>query len=250
LPKRPSAPSAPAARAKNAKRPQGDTLAAEPNRLAAKHGLGWWREAWRLFRKATGPWIGIGLVSFLILLILLLIPYNAGGLVYLLFSPVFTAGLMLGCRSLDSGGNLTFGHLFAGFRNDFGRLLTIGAINLLGYLVIVGVTVLSAGSGSAQVAMLGPSAGFLLGIPLTISMWFAPTLVVLHGLTVLEAMKLSFRGCGLCNVLPWLLYGLVGYVLAIFAVLPLGIGLVMLIPVYFCSLYASYRDIFTNGRRP
>jgi uncharacterized membrane protein len=61
----------------------------------------------------------------------------------------------------------------------------------------------------------------------------------------MEAMKSSFRGC-LKNVVPFLLYGIVGLVLAIIAIIPVGLGFLVLGPVMWGSMYSSYRDIFVE----
>jgi hypothetical protein len=243
----PPAPSAPAVRIENAPKPQNGTLVADPKKLAAGRGLDWWKEAWRLFRKATGLWIGIGIALLLIFVVLglihNLIPYAD---VQMLFSlaltlafPTLFAVLMFVCHSLDSGGDLNFGHLLAN-RLLTNRLLMIGTLSLFGSLAITALS----GSGGFSVVL-----EVLLGFFLGWLIYFAPTLVVLHGLPVVEAIKLSLRGC-LRNIPPLLLYGLVGVVLGIFAILPVGLGLLVFIPVLLCGLYIVYRDIFTNGRDP
>jgi uncharacterized membrane protein len=250
---------APTAHVEDVRRTLDDTLVADPNRLAAGRGLAWWSESWRLFREATGLWIGIGVVWLLINMALSLIPV-VGSVASSLIFPAFGAGLMLGCRSLDSGEGLNFGHLFAGFQNQLGRLLTIGALYLVGMIVIVAIAfLLGFGGGFAAAAagaqeeaamsgaLLGGLVGALLGIPLMMAVWFAPALVALHDLAAFEAMKLSFRGC-LCNILPFLVYGLASIVLIVLACLPLFLGLLALMPVIFCSVYISYRDVFTPGR--
>ncbi|MDR2451131.1 MAG: hypothetical protein LBE85_05020 [Candidatus Accumulibacter sp.] len=247
---------APTAHVEDARRPIDDALADEPNQLAAGRGLAWWSEGWHLFREATGLWIGIGFVMLLISVVVGLIPI-IGNLGSLLF-PVFGAGLMLGCHSLDSGGELHFGHLFAGFQSHCGRLLAVGLLYLLGVIaMVVIVFALGLGGGFAASAvgggedaavlsgLLGGLVGLLLIIPLAMSVWFAPALVALHDLTALEAMKQSFRGC-LRNVLPFLIYSLVFLGLAVLATLPVALGWLLLTPVTVCSVYASYRDILTN----
>ncbi|MDR3222026.1 MAG: hypothetical protein LBU46_08510, partial [Candidatus Accumulibacter sp.] len=82
-------------------------------------------------------------------------------------------------------------------------------------------------------------------VPLFMSAWFAPALVALYDLAAFEAMKLSFRGC-MRNLLPFLIYGLAFIVLAVLASLPLLLGWLLLMPSMVCSVYASYRDIFTG----
>jgi uncharacterized membrane protein len=99
--------------------------------------------------------------------------------------------------------------------------------------------ILSMGIG----AMLALLVGLLLQIPLTMAYWFAPALVALRGDEPLAAMKASFDAC-LVNFLPMLLYSLLGIVFAIVATIPLGLGWLVLAPVFAGSVYVSYRDIF------
>ena len=81
-------------------------------------------------------------------------------------------------------------------------------------------------------------------IPLLMLFWFAPTLIVLHDdVGIIEAMKLSFLGC-IRNILPFLIYGIVGFILMILASIPFGLGWLVLGPVLFGTIYASYKDIF------
>ncbi|MCW5606406.1 MAG: hypothetical protein KIT18_17825, partial [Burkholderiales bacterium] len=100
-----------------------------------------------------------------------------------------------------------------------------------------------------QSLALALAIGFAFYIPLIMLIWFAPALIVLHNLTAAEAMKLSFRACWL-NVVPFLIYGLVILVLWIVASIPMMLGLLVLVPVLVCSVYASYKDIFNAASEP
>ena len=44
--------------------------------------------------------------------------------------------------------------------------------------------------------------------------------------------------------MPFLIYGIAGLVLMIATVIPVMLGLIVLLPVLVCSIYASYKDIF------
>jgi uncharacterized membrane protein len=85
---------------------------------------------------------------------------------------------------------------------------------------------------------------------------------VFNGLPALEAMRCSFVAC-LKNLVPFLVYGLVGLVLSVLLVLVIGIfaavtrglGLVLIIvfmfsivPIILGTIYAGYRDIYTTQR--
>jgi uncharacterized membrane protein len=57
------------------------------------------------------------------------------------------------------------------------------------------------------------------------------------------ALKASFSA-NLKNWLVMLVFGLIVLVLCFFATLPMGLGFLVLMPVLYGALYASYKDIF------
>ena len=75
------------------------------------------------------------------------------------------------------------------------------------------------------------------------AIWFAPTLILFDNVQAIDAMKQSFAAC-LKNIVPFLIYGVIAFVLNIIAAIPFGLGYLVLLPVLVCSLYMSYKDIF------
>lgn len=222
--------------------------------VSAGRGWSWIAEGWALFKTQPWMWIGIWVVLVLMLVVLNVIPI-LGPIANSILWPVFSAGLVLGCRSLEQGDRLEFGHLFAGFRERLGTLAGVGAVTLglsMVIVLVVGVGIFGLQglpgprAGQEQAAMTGALAGLVmlaLMLPLFMAMWFAPALVVFNERGVLEAMKESFRGC-LRNIVPFLVYGLAGLVLSILATIPLALGWLVLGPVFVASIYAAYRDIY------
>ncbi len=229
--------------------------------VAAGRGWSWITEGWDLFKRQPGLWIGIAVTLFVILIVLALIPL-LGPLANAVLWPVLAAGLLIGCRALAEGGDLEFGHLFAGFRDRFGTLIAVGAISFgisfaIGVVVAVvmgvGIATMFGGGPGPDAApealltmVLAMLVMFALLLPLMMALWFAPALVVFHERGPVEAMKESFFGC-LKNIVPFLVYGLIGLVLAILASIPVGLGWLLLGPVLIGSLYASYRDIYLEA---
>jgi len=82
-----------------------------------------------------------------------------------------------------------------------------------------------------------------LTIPIAMASWFAPALVVFDNMQAWDAMKTSFSAC-LSNMLPFLLYGIIALMLTVLAMIPFGLGLLVLGPVLIASVYTGYRDIF------
>lgn len=228
-----------------------------PRTVDMGQGVVWIKQGWQLFSRDPGTWLAIGLSLFLIYVILGVIPV-VGSLAAVLFSPVFTAGMLLACRALDNGGSVRFDHLFAGFSGPVGPLVMVGVYCLCGVL-LMGLMVAIVGGGSALAGViLGRGAGgviaaggilmslllsMVLSVPLTMAVWFAPALVLFRGEVPVDALKQSFIAC-LKNTLPFLLYGLLLFILFFLALLPLGLGLIVLMPVIVASIYAAYVDIF------
>ena len=104
--------------------------------------------------------------------------------------------------------------------------------------------VLAAAGASIFVLLIGLLLMMALLVPLLAAYWFAPALVVMHGMKPVTAMRESFFAC-FRNFVPFLVYGVVVFVLAIVAAIPLGLGYLVLVPVIFASTYIAYRQIFT-----
>ena len=101
------------------------------------------------------------------------------------------------------------------------------------------------------VILVASLVALLLYLPLVMAFWFAPALVALGNIKAFDAMQKSFAGC-LVNMVPYLLYGVVGLILSLLASIPLGLGWLILCPMIVASIYLSYRDIFegSSQQRP
>ncbi len=234
--------------------------------VAAGRGWEWIVEGFRIFRKQPLTWIALLVVMVVIWFASLMIPM-IGALAISLLSPVFFAGLMLACRSTDQDEEPELGQLFAAFKTHASPLVTVGGIYLVGNIVTVGIVFAIAG-GSALPALMGQTGGdleamrtalrgLLLGLtvgmvvflPVLMAVWFAPLLIVFHDAPPVASMKASFAAC-LRNTVPFLVYGVAILVLWLIASIPLMLGLIVLLPVLVCSIYASYRDIFVADSVP
>jgi len=227
--------------------------------VGAGHGSRWIASGWRLFRRQPGIWVLLTLVFGLIAIALTVIPLF-GQLALVLLGPVFVGGMMLGCRKVERGEELELADLFAGFRHNTGSLVTVALIGLALIIAIVVPMTLLTGAGAMFANMAGPDptamvgTGALLGfllilaltIPVNMALWFAPALVMLEDQRPARAVGQSFRAC-IKNLLPFVLYGLILFVLAFVASIPLGLGWLVLGPVVVGSVYAAYQDIFSRS---
>ena len=233
----------------------------EARKVNAINGWMWIKQGYWLFRKNPLLWIVLSAIGFTGMFGIAFIPVVGDPLATLLF-PIMLAGYMFGCHALAQGEELELAHLFAGFHQRAQQLVTLGGINLVGQLLILGVMMLAGGAALVSILMnstpvedpailvqaaAGAGSALLLGVTLfsilMMAMQFAPMLVIFGKMQPVPAMKASLRAF-FRNVIPLTVYGVTLLPFAILATLPMMLGWLVLMPVIIASLYAMYRDLF------
>lgn len=233
------------------------TLLDQPRSVAASQGASWVGSGWELMKGAMGTWILMFIVSSAIIIVLSFIPLL--GLLSGFLMPIFIGGWMIGCHRMHEDGEVRFEDLFAGFTEHFAPLAIASLLYTVANIVVMmagGIVVAILGGSLTYMFDGDPgggalSVGLLLGmlvmlalmLPLMMMIWFAPALITQHRISPVDALRMSFVGC-LRNILPFLLYGLVGLLLFIVGLIPLGLGLLIVYPLLTCATYSAYRDIF------
>lgn len=232
----------------------------DTRQVKAKQGLQWIISGFYLFGRVPAVWLLLCFTMVLIAMTLALIP-PIGTFLFTLISPVFLAGIMQGCKDLELGQKLSLSHLFVGFKQRTVPLITIGGIYLIGQVLIIGIARLIGGSEASDLLLYGKRvddsqimhvadnllsallAVITLSIPLMMAAWFSPLLVFFHNMPPIPAMKKSFFAC-IMNFIPFQVYGIILIILTFLGTIPYGLGLIIIIPTIFASIYVSYKDIF------
>lgn len=280
-------------------------LLEQPKRLPAGEGWAWIRQAWRIFRMRPGMWVVmtliLGLVSLGVTAVFGLLASISPALAVVanvmngIVMTALMAGMIFAAHKLLGENRFDISMLFEGISRKFSSFAILALFNyacaLLAQLVMslvspMGKFMLMSSIGVEQQipqeamasAMSGP-AGFLsvllffvLYLPAMMMLWFASSLVMLHDIKPLQAMKMSLQGC-LANIKPLLVYGLVciGFgilitlavslvtvpfiasgqaanaMMAVFLMLVTMIPLMLvLLPVLVLTYYTSYRGVWTD----
>ncbi len=236
----------------------------ELTRVPAGHGWQWIKQGYGLFMKSPVLWVVLVVIGIVAALGIDRIPVVGAPLATLLF-PVILAGFMLGCRTLEEGEELELAHLFAGFRSHTSHLVTLGGINLVCQLLVLGLMVLAGGAtlvgiltagkpvDEAVIAQAVAEAGFAILLGLTLltillmAMQFAPMLVIFRNMAPVDAMKLSLNSF-LRNIAPLSVYYGLMLLFALVASMPMMLGWLVLLPVMVTSMYACYTDLFPTAK--
>ncbi|MBI3902272.1 MAG: hypothetical protein HY306_04920 [Nitrosomonadales bacterium] len=233
----------------------------EARKVEAANGWEWIKQGYALFKKSPVLWIVLVMIGTAGLIAIASIPVVGDPLATLLF-PVILGGLMLGCQALERGEELELMHLFAFFRHNSQPLVTLGGINLVSQLLILGIMGLTGGAALVSIMMSGqpendPAVlmeavtgaglalliGAVLFCVLLLAMQFAPMLVLFNKMHPIPALKASLRAC-LRNVGALSIYGIAIILFGLVASMPMMLGWLILLPVMLTSMYAGYRDLF------
>ena len=251
--------------------------------VSAAGGARWMAEGWRIFRAAPVGWVAAVLGYWMLMSVLSIVPL-VGAAAAALLVPAFTVGFMALARAAGRGARLEPQLLFEGFRNGLRAQLALGALYLACLVLVLAATALADDGALAQWLLTGkrPSedalysdeflgamaAACVLYTPVMLAFWFAPPLASWHGTAPAKALFFSFAA-SLMNWRAFLAYGAVAaaITLALPLVLFLALGLagdgsrmqpallvfpllVLLLPTFFASFYASYRDVFGYDPAP
>ena len=231
--------------------------------LAPSRGVGWIKEAFALFRQKPFAWIGLCTGWLLLTLVLLQVPL-IGPAIASFLQPVFFASFAIASFRQVAGEPVMMGDLFSGFRRNVRALVQLGAVLLVAELVIVllmwtlGLPALSASDGTVKLSEYFDSlkgkewilfVGFALSAMVKGAFWFAPPLIAFHEMSTSQAARWSAYAA-ISNLGAMVLYGLLLVVGFIAALIPWGLGLLVVVPVMAISTFIGYREVFQAGRAP
>ena len=242
-------------------------------RVEAARGWYWLVQGLAIFRKDPAQWLLLIAILFVGSRVLLAIPFV--GLVVILVTPNFLAGLTHGAQALTQGKPLRFGYLASGFLKNASQLVTLGGVSLVGHFLMLMAMTTVAGEALSEIAktmaagavttetvaamrtaaprlLLSAMVGLGIALPVMLAVWFAPMLVFFDDIKPLPAMLLSLRAC-LKNVLALLVYS-IAVLGPLMVMMQIGmalmrqpdIGFWLLAPVLVPSLYVSYLDLFAR----
>lgn len=229
--------------------------------VRASHGPAWLAGGWRLFRGAPAAWMGLSAGWMLITFALVLVPV-IGGVAANLAQPAFFASFALAARRQLSGEAPGMGDLFSGFRLPLKPLVNLGAILLVAEIAIffamslLGLPGMGGEEGEVFTVsdylqrLQGKEWILFVGVGLTAlvkgALWFAPAILAFREISTAHAVRWSVYAA-VSNLGAMLAYGIALTVIVVVAILPWGLGLLVVVPVMLASTYTGYADVFEEA---
>jgi hypothetical protein len=249
------------------------------NRLPASRGLRWVAEAFLIFRVAPVRQLLLNLGFLFVSTVVVALPLIGFIAIWLLF-PALMVGPHAVARMAAGGVTPTSDQLVSGFRQQLPAQLRMGGVFLGAMVVVLAGSALADGGRFAQ-AVVGVArleltdlqspelqGAMLIGAALQTLLvgvlWYAPLLVAWQGQPAVKAVFFSataslinWRAFLVCGVSFMVLFGFVLMLALGGAILLGGNGALQansalfsvvwtLLPVWFASMYLSYRDVFSE----
>ena len=202
----------------------------------------------RLVKRGPGTGAALAFVTLATELALHALP-GAGPAVGKIVGPLVACGLLYAAAAADGGATPRLAHAIAAFRAPAGAMVAIVVAGGLTFAAeafaawwIAGVDLLASDStGDLSATAIGGiyAIGILASLPLT----FVPFHVLFDRVGPGQAFAASFAGFA-ANVAPLLVYAALSLVLLVFGLITMGIGLVVVLPLWAASSYAAWKDVF------
>jgi hypothetical protein len=216
----------------------------EPNAVQS-----WVVRGWQLFVKNPGMWIFLTFIGLVVGVMLVLFPLRLLGILALaVIIPALFSGLLYGAAELDNGRSLNIEDLFRGLTDPVKRMLLLK----LGVVTVVAAIPGSIGlwlmfKGGIFLTLIGSLIIAAVSVAVAVTLIYACPLVMFAGMEPVEAVKNSIDTCRK-NRIPMAIFfgGMFLLVVVMAAILPLWPGFLVLLPVTVCTVYASYKDLYSQ----
>lgn len=225
-----------------------------------KQAWSWYKAGWRLFLINPSTWILYTFLWVLLAIFLWQIPI-LGRVAWWMINPALYAGFLYQAAEMEQGRPLAVNRFFIGLTNKTTRLplLTLGVITLAAYVFFSVVTMVEPSLYSTIESLLRADASsgivaivinlflrFVLALMIltlaTMALLYSCPAIMFAGSDGFDAMMNSFETCAR----HWRAFAafmgiFIG--LAIVAMIPMGLGFLVLIPVTSCAAYASFQTL-------
>jgi len=197
-------------------------------------GINWLQGGWAGFKAGGGLLIGMVVVSLLITLVLAWIPW-LGKILVPVVGTFLYAGMLRSLRGHATGRTMQFDDLWSAF-GDQDRMVHLAIVSLV---PVLGSLLQSAFSGG----FVGSVLGALVSVVVIALTYFAVPLVLFRNLEAPHALKSSLEGV-IANLPAVIVFWIACIVLTLLALVPLGLGLLVLVPVLLGAAYEAYAEIY------
>jgi uncharacterized membrane protein len=214
-----------------------------------RNALTWYEDAMRLVKRAPATWGALAFLTLACEIGLEAVP-DFGPMLSKIVVPLVACGMLYAAAATDRGGTPSLRHALAAFRAPAPAIAAVIAAGLLTFAAealaawwIAGADLLAPGSASS--VLTAPQVGgiYAIGILASLPLTFVPFHVLFEQVAVSAAFAASWNAF-VRNTVPLLVYAAASLVLLGFGLATMGVGLVIVLPLWAASSYAAWKDVF------
>jgi hypothetical protein len=220
-----------------------------------RHALAWYEDAMRLVKRAPATWAALALLTLVAEIVVEAVP-DVGPMLGKVVVPLVACGMLYAAAATDRGGAPALRHALAAFRAPPAAIGAVVAAGLITFAAeafaawwIAGANLLA--PGSAADTLSAPQVGgvYAIGILASLPITFVPFHVLFEQVPVGAAFAASWNAF-VRNTVPLLVYAAASLVLLAFGLATMGLGLVIVLPLWAASSYAAWKDVFAVADAP
>jgi len=203
----------------------------------------------RLVKHAPATWAALAFLTLAAEFALQALP-NVGPMLGKLIVPLVACGMLYAAAVADQGGAPSIRLAVAAFRAPAAAIAAVVAAGIITFAAealtawwIAGVNLLFADSSSADLSVPAIAGIYAIGILASLPITFVPFHVLFERVAPGVAFAASWDAFAL-NTVPLLVYAAASLVLLGFGLATMGIGLVLVLPLWAASSYSAWKDVF------
>ena len=227
----------------------------QPRPVPWQHALRWYEDAMHLAKRAPAMWALLAFLTLASEFALQAVP-DVGPMLGKILIPLVACGMLYAAAAADRGARPSLAHLFAAFRAPAATIAAIVACGLLSFAAeaiaawwIADVNLLAADPSSGDLSVAAIAGIYAIGILASLPITFVPFHVLFEQVAPRVAFAASWNAF-VQNTPPLLAYAAASFVLLGFGLATMGLGLVLVLPLWAASSYAAWKDVFAVGEPP
>jgi uncharacterized membrane protein len=215
----------------------------------------WYEDAMRLVKRRPVIWAVLAFLTLATEFALQAVP-GFGPTLGKIIGPLVACGMLYAAAAADRGDAPRLAHAVAAFRTPAPTIVAIIIASVLTFAAealtawwIADIDLLATDSAADDLSTAAIAGIYTIGILASLPLTFVPFHVLFERVAPGSAFAASWNAFTL-NTLPLLVYGAVSLLLLGFGLLTMGIGLVLVLPLWSASSYAAWKDVFDVHEPP
>jgi hypothetical protein len=203
----------------------------------------------RLWKRAPVMWAVLAFLTLAAELAVQAIP-EAGPLLAKVVAPLVACSLLYASVATDRGAKPLLSHAVAAFRTSGGAITAIVVASLITFGAeafaawwIADANLLASDAGTNDLSPTAIAGIYAIGVLASLPLTFVPMHVLFEHVPARVAFVVSWNAF-VQNTAPLLVYGAASLVLLGFGLVTMGLGFVVVLPLWAASSYAAWKDIF------